>query len=789
MPRPRTRTPSTPPRVSEEEMERLIAQNEALSEALRNVTRERDAAMDASAVSTAISCHCPTKYPGVGESCLFSDWVREMENVFNVIRCSGELKVEQVAFYLGGLVGGWWYKEREAMKNLYEERGEAAIPWANFKIEMRNEFIPEHVRCKLRAEFDRFVMIDAMTVQDYYIRFCELATYVEDLNLIQSHLDFKFEGGLTVKLLEKLPPRDLSSVKEVYARAGNAERLLGVIKDSKERSGEKRRNEGEGGYQPKKITFNQSKSYSGGAQRNSFGGTSNYGNRATSKGGGLRCYNCGGLGHKRVECTSAQKGHNRRFGQGNSYHTPSQSGASNRNLGAWSNPRNANPNFNGGNNRGNFNRGTPSRATSYSGGNTSGNRLTQLASTVQGAPKTSGKLFAMGKRSAEEDAHVVSGTFLVNSHPRFFLFDSGATHSFVSRSRVPTLGLGEGELAKDDVTLPSGESITCSRIYKEVPVLIHKTNFPADLLEFPLEGFEIILGMDWLRKQKANINCQQNKIALKGPKGARVLYKGYLVKPEDTSVERPQAGDIPVVVEFGVDLRPGTGPISKAPYRMGPKELEESKKQLRELADKGYIRPNVSPWGAPVLFVKNKDGTLRLWIGYRELNNVTVKNKYPLPKIDDLFNQLSGAGVFSKIDLHLGYHQLKIKDENIPNTTFRSRYRHYEFVVMQFGLINAPAAFMDLINRAFSPYMDKFVVVFIDDILVYSKTKEEHEEHLRIVLQTLREHQLYAKLSKCEFWLEKVAFLGHIVSNEGVVVDPTKIEAMSRWVAPKNNEG
>ncbi|XP_074278162.1 uncharacterized protein LOC141601758 [Silene latifolia] len=544
-----------------------------------------------------------------------------MENVFEVMRCPEELKVEQAAFYLGGLAGGWWYKEREAMKNFYEEMGEAAIPWAEFKMEMRNEFIPEHVRCKLRAEFDRFVMIDAMTVQDYYIRFCELATYLEDLHLSKSHLALKFEGGLTVKLLKKLTPGDLSSVKESYARAGNAERLLGAAKDAKDKSGEKWRNEGEGGYQPKKITFNQSKSYSGGAQGNSFGGTINYGNRAASEGGGLRCYNCGGLSHKRVECTSAQKGHSRRFGQGNAYHTPSQSGESNRNSGAWSNPRNANPDFNGGNNRGNFNGGTPSRATSYAGGNTSGNRPTQSASTVQGAPKTSGKLFAMDKRSPEEDAHVVSGIFLVNSHPCFVLFDSGATHSFMSRSRVLTLGLGEDELAKDDVTIPSGESITCSKIYKAVPVLIHKTNFPLDLLEFPLEGFEIILGMDWLSKHKANIDCYQKKIALKGPKGIRVSYKVWSDIPvvgefEDVFPEELPGLPPPREVEFGVDLRPVAGPISKAPYRMGPKELEELKKQLRELADKG------------------------------ELNNVTVKNKYPLPSIDDLFDQLSGAGVF-----------------------------------------------------------------------------------------------------------------------------------------------
>ena len=159
---------------------------------------------------------------------------------------------------------------------------------------------------------------------------------------------------------------------------------------------------------------------------------------------------------------------------------------------------------------------------------------------------------------------------------------------------------------------------------------------------------------------------------------------------------------------------------------MAPKELEELKKQLQELLDKGLIQPSVSPWGAPVLFVKKKDGSLRLCIDYRELNRVTVKNKYPLPRIDDLFDQLAGATVFSKIDLRSRYHQLKIKREDVPKIAFRTRYGHYEFLVLPFGLTNAPAYFMDLMNRVFRPFLDKFVVVFIDDILIYSKSKEDH---------------------------------------------------------------
>ena len=190
--------------------------------------------------------------------------------------------------------------------------------------------------------------------------------------------------------------------------------------------------------------------------------------------------------------------------------------------------------------------------------------------------------------------------------------------------------------------------------------------------------------------------------------------------------------------------------------------------------------------GSPVLLVKKKDGKLRLCVDNREMNKLTVKNKYPFPRIDDLLDQLGGAKVFSKIYLRSRYHQIRIKPEDISKTSFRTRYGHYEYLVMPFELTNAPAIFMDYMNRIFRPYLDKFVVVFIDNILIYSKTAEEHEEHLRLVLGILREKQLYAKLDKCDFWLEDVQFLGHVINKDDEAVDPSKVEAVMKWERPTN---
>lgn len=269
------------------------------------------------------------------------------------------------------------------------------------------------------------------------------------------------------------------------------------------------------------------------------------------------------------------------------------------------------------------------------------------------------------------------------------------------------------------------------------------------------------------------------------PECIRMILKRYQdVFPEQLPSGLPPQREVDHAIELNCKDVPAGRPYTRMSYQ----ELDELKKQLKELLEAGYIRPSKSPFGAPVLFVKKKDGTSRLCVDYRALNNITIKNKYPLPRVDELLDRLQGAQYFSKIDLRSGYHQVRINSEDIPKTAFRTRYGHFEFLVMPFGLTNAPATFMHLMNSVLEPFLDAFVIVFLDDILIYSRTLEEHAEHLEKVLQTLRKHKLYAKESKCEFAKSSVEFLGFIVSRDGMHMMENKLDAIKKWPTPTSVE-
>ncbi|GJY23778.1 putative reverse transcriptase domain-containing protein [Tanacetum coccineum] len=350
--------------------------------------------------------------------------------------------------------------------------------------------------------------------------------------------------------------------------------------------------------------------------------------------------------------------------------------------------------------------------------------------------------------------------------------------------------------------------------------------FDIDLMPIELGSFDVIIGMDWLAKYHALIICDEKVVRIpygdevliiRGDncdsgsklniiscmrtqkyieKGCQVYLAQVTSKKADDKSEEKRLEDVPIIreflevfledlpglpparqVEFQIDLVPGAAPVARAPYRLAPAKMQELSTQLQELSDRGFLRPSSSPWGAPALFVKKNMDTggvgvganttpnyiFRMCIDYRELNKLTVKNRYPLPRIDDLFDQLQGSRVYSKIDLRSGYHQLRVREEDIPKTAFRTRYGdHLEFQYFVF-----------------------LVIVFIDDILIYSKSRKEHEGHLKLILKLLKEEELYAKFSKCEFWLSKVQFLGHVIDSEGIHVDPAKIEAIKDWASPK----
>ncbi|GJX91946.1 putative nucleotidyltransferase, ribonuclease H [Tanacetum coccineum] len=368
------------------------------------------------------------------------------------------------------------------------------------------------------------------------------------------------------------------------------------------------------------------------------------------------------------------------------------------------------------------------------------------------------------------------GNLYIDDRTVFVLFDTGATHSIISTTFAKKLNMNPTPLIERVIiSTPMKNHMLIDHEYVNCPLRFADRIRPANLLPIHMLDFDVILGMDWLASHRATIDCYARTVIFGNVRQPEFVYhgssplksvklisamkartlishgcQGFLASVMDTSLESPNIENLSVVrefadvfpdelpglppareIEFGIELIPGAEPISKAPYRMAPVELKELKEQLQEMLENGFIRPSVSPWGAPVLFVKKKDGSMRLCIDYRELNRITIRNRYPLPRID-LFDQLQGAKYFSKIDLRSGYHQLRVREQDISKTAFRTRYGHYEFLVMPFGLTNAPAVFMDLMNRIFHEYLDKFVIVFIDDILVYSKSEEEHEQHLRI---------------------------------------------------------
>ncbi|KAJ9548358.1 hypothetical protein OSB04_020901 [Centaurea solstitialis] len=747
-----------------------------------------------------------TEYTGQSDPVLAMQWVQNTEKVFRTIRVSDEDKVRYASAMLTDRALVWWDNTYESLDSNTREN----MLWDEFRSKFFEQYCPMDLQRRLEKEFWDLKQ-DTMTVMEYETEFNRKLRFAQRFLSTEDDKVERFVGGLRKEIRNFLVNREVPSFVKAVEFARRCEHDLSIPDDPVPAA--KRPCTGKTSTVPthrspkflmskRGQTHNatrttpQAYSLQSNAPRICQRCGKNHVGRCNIEPSSVRCFCCGEVGHVRTTCPRKEE----------ACYSCGVLGHKQRNC----------PRGKGAESKASVQRPTMGGASSQK----------------EEVPKARARAFQITAEEARDDPDVVTGIFLVNSQPARILFDSGATNSFVSHDFVHYMKSVPFMLPIPfTVDTANGVTLVADRVFRDCSLVLDNHDFLVDLISIDIRGFDVVIGMDWLIKNRAVIICYERMVQVPVKNGdylyiygerrpgdvkiismlktLRCVTKGctsFMAYVLDATKEvKKIVKDVPIVgeypdvfpddlpglppdrqVEFRIDLVPGASPIAKTPYRLAPAEMKEMMSQLQELLDKGFIRPSASPWGAPVLFVKKKDGSFRMCIDYRELNKVTIKNKYPLPRIDDLFDQLQGASYFSKIDLRSGYHQLKVSEEDVPKTAFRTRYGHYEFLVMPFGLTNAPAAFMDLMNRVCRPMLDKSVIVFIDDILVYSKSEEEHATHLREILELLRKERLYAKFSKCEFWLRQVQFLGHVISGDGVSVDLTKIEAIQKWEQPKN---
>jgi Reverse transcriptase (RNA-dependent DNA polymerase)/RNase H-like domain found in reverse transcriptase/Retroviral aspartyl protease/Retrotransposon gag protein len=419
--------------------------------------------------------------------------------------------------------------------------------------------------------------------------------------------------------------------------------------------------------------------------------------------------------------------------------------------------------------------------------------------------------------------------------PIYALIDRGSTHSFINPMALQGQKCQVQETNPIVVMVANGEKMITDSKCTSLHFSIQGYDFEHELRLLPVRGYSMILGLDWLSQfepmtvdwkhkwVKFSLHSQMVRLQVQDEKVIIQMCEGVEIEKEVKSQSEimvahiwlceaePGKGSAPVATELQevlnqfpevfdgtsntppcrdidhiIPLQPNSQLVNLRPYRYSHFQRLELDKIIEELLSNGVIRPSTSPFVSPALLVKKKDGSWRLCVDYRKLNEMTIKNKYPIPVIDDLLDELHDAVIFSKIDLKAGYHQIRMHQDDIAKTAFRTHEGHFEYIVMPFGLTNAPATFQALMNKIFKPYLRKFVLVFFDDILIYSSDLDSHKQHLILVLQKLKEHQLCAKLSKCEFGAKEIEYPGHIISATGVATDPRKVEAMRDWPVPSN---
>ncbi|KAJ9542555.1 hypothetical protein OSB04_029061 [Centaurea solstitialis] len=726
----------------------------------------------------------PPEFKGELDPTAALRWVSDMEGVFHTCGCPENLKVRYALNLLRGSAKDWWKLQAAEMT----EAQLGALLWGEFVERFRRQYVPRVEIEKITRDFLSYKQ-QSESVTELTIKFREMALFCPEYARSEDMKMERFAGMLRDEIREFVRAVPHTSLNQMIEAARRRELELEYQVGSKRAASA----QPDSTSQPKKFKATDSRN----GKRNS---SSSRGQQSGSGRQQLTCFKCGQPGHVIRDC---KQGLRLCFNCGQGGHLKNE----------CPHPKT------GGTGSGNVRAPAPSTL-----------RITDGRSGTTDTQPARGRAFQMTAEEAQAAPKAVTGTYppCLCKLPLV----AWATHSFVSLSFCAMWDREAESLGHVlIVDVADGRTVSVTSIYRNCLMEFSGVKFSIDLIPIAMKELCVIVGMDWLDSVEATINCRYKQVWVRTPSGGELVIqgntsrhgaalrsigrarrhyqhgsRGLLAFVRDTREVGPvkTAADVPVVqdyadvfpeelpgipperqVEFRIDLVPGATPVAKAPYRLAPLEMKELFDQLQELLGKEFIRPSSSPWGAPILFVKKKDGSQRMCIDYRELNKRTVKNRYPLPRIDDLFDQLQGASWFSKIDLRSGYHQMRVREADVEKTAFRTRYGHYEFVVMPFGLTNAPAAFMDLMNRVCSRMLDRSVIVFIDDILVYSKTKEEHEVHLREVLETLRQEKLYAKFSKCAFWLREVQFLGHVVNRDGIMVDPAKISAVMQWGIPK----
>nr|GEU60551.1 putative reverse transcriptase domain-containing protein [Tanacetum cinerariifolium] len=642
----------------------------------------------------------PMRFQGIEGVIGLTRWLEKMESVFQISNCIVARQVKFASCTLQGSTLTWWNSH---MRDVGQDVA-YAMPWAALKRMIIDKYCPRGEIQKLESEYWN-LKLKGVDLLNYNRRFQELTLMCDRMFPEESTKVERYIGGLPDLIHDSVKASKPQSIQEAIEFA--TEMMDKKMLTHAERQAEQKRKFNDTSrntqhqQQPPKRN-NMARAYTARqGDKKPYGGTKPLCPKCNyhhDRPCAPKCTNCKKIGHLARNCKGRPDAAN-----------------NNNNI-----TNNNNQRAQGVNARGitcfecGVLRHYKSDCPKLKNGN-QGNRA--------GNGNAVARAYVVGTSRTNPNSNVVTGTFLLNNRCASILFDIGTDKSFVSSAFSSLIDIIPTTLDHGyDVELADGRIIWVNTLIRGCTLSFLNHPFNIDLIPVEMGSFDVIIGF-----------------------------------PEDLS-------GIPPIhqVEFQIDLVPSVAPVARASYRLAPSEMKELSDQQKELADKGFIRPTFSRWGAPVLFVKKKYGSFQMCIDYKELNKLTVKNRYSLPRIDDLFNQLQGSSVYAKIDLRSGYHQLRVREEDILKTTFRTLYGHYEFQVMPFGLTNVPAVFMDLINPMCKPYLDKFVIVFLDDILIYSNNKQEHEEHLKLILELLKKEQF-----------------------QGIHVDPAKIEFIKDWASPK----